>query len=389
MKKIAIISHVVPPQSSGQAVILGRLLQQFAPSQLIFITNQVEHSIHTNFDIYFCNTYLSSIFKYISYLPILFFFYTKAEIFLRSKKIQQIVFENNITTLVVCSGDLFNMPAATKVCKNNNIELIPYFFDDYIYQWKLKFARKAAKYEADAISFSKKSIAPNEYIAGDYKKRYGVDVKVIRNLSENSFLANINNLKNKNTKLEVDKLQIGFLGSVYHANYDAFLAFFQALKKYDKISIKFKIYTSINHRKLEKLFIEFNHIIEYSEHLEQKDIPTALLENDVLYLPLGFNTGIEKVIRSSAPGKLAEYLYSSRPIIAHVPGDSFVTWYFRKNNFPYLINSQETNKIISVITKIIADKKAKRDYSFYLQSAKSDFDPQKNQKLFRDYIFGE
>ena len=69
----------------------------------------------------------------------------------------------------------------------------------------------------------------------------------------------------------------------------------------------------------------------------------------ILFLPLGFDTGVPEVIRTAAPAKLGEYLQSGRPILAHVPADSFVAHFCRRHECALVVDKPDVDALIGAM----------------------------------------
>jgi glycosyltransferase involved in cell wall biosynthesis len=73
----------------------------------------------------------------------------------------------------------------------------------------------------------------------------------------------------------------------------------------------------------------------------------------ILFLPLSFNSPYPEVIKTSAPGKLGEYLASRRPILVHAPADSFVAWYFRRYDCGVVVDREDPEALRRAIEEIL------------------------------------
>jgi len=71
------------------------------------------------------------------------------------------------------------------------------------------------------------------------------------------------------------------------------------------------------------------------------EVPAVLAAATFLFLPLGFDTGIPEVIRTASPAKLGDYLRSGRPVLAHVPADSFVAHFCRRHDCALVVDTPD------------------------------------------------
>jgi hypothetical protein len=374
----AILSVVVPPQASGQAVILGRLVSE--NPELLLITNQKQVPENATHKVLSCATPFSKYIRYGSVTTATYRLFCAIEIRLRAKRLQRILKEHNIGRLVVCSGELLNLPVAARIARKTQLEIVPYFFDDYVNQWKPKFRRLALDYENAVFAQTEKCIVPNEYAADVYAKRHVIRPKVVRNLAAAQAPA-------RNPKaFDPNDIRIGFYGSVYHANTDAFAALLKALDLLQETRpVKLSLFTSQKKEEVAALFPEHMHLLEHSDHLSQEEIRESLGTIDLLYLPLGFHTGIGEVIRTSAPGKLAEYLAMGKPILAHVPQDCWVAWYFGYRHLPGLAATDDPSKLAKRIAETIEELEQGNPVTEYDKAA-ADFDPEQVRRGFYEYL---
>ena len=95
--------------------------------------------------------------------------------------------------------------------------------------------------------------------------------------------------------------------------------------------------------------------IIYHDHQTPSEISQVQRQADTLFLPLAFNLPIPEVIRTSAPGKIGEYLTSSRPILVHATANSFVTWYFKKHKCGLVVDQNDATLLAEAIRQIIED----------------------------------
>jgi glycosyltransferase involved in cell wall biosynthesis len=110
--------------------------------------------------------------------------------------------------------------------------------------------------------------------------------------------------------------------------------------------------------------------------------------SDILFLPLEFETPIPELIRTSAPGKLGEYLASGRPVLAHVPANSFVAHYLGKNQCGQVASENDPASLKNHMLKLINDERYCREMTHRArQMAKLDFDPQIASEKLVDFLF--
>jgi len=384
----AVISHILPPSPSGQAMVLYRLLQRISPNKYCLISRVNYQSIKNisndssklpaeyyhldsgfqltrpnRFKLYYLRIFINALIGIIN----------------RAKKITLIMKNENCRILIACSGDLYDIPSAWLASKWLKISLVVYLFDDYAYQW-IGAERIVAKWlEPKVLNHAHSVIVTNEFMEQEYLDRYGLKTRIIRNLCYIPYLKEIDesdSIFNRKT------VNIVYTGAIYHANHDAFRNLIAAIKKLNKSKIILHLYTAQSESSLRSEGIISNMIVIH-KHINQFEIPEVLRQADVLFLPLAFESKIEEVIKTSAPGKMGDYLSSGRPILVHAPGDSFVSWYFKNNNCGLVVDKNDTQLLFRALKRIISDKKLQKSIGINARvRAEKDFNQDSIQSEF-------
>ena len=93
-------------------------------------------------------------------------------------------------------------------------------------------------------------------------------------------------------------------------------------------NIKIHLFTAQPAEWLDANGIKSQQIVLHA-HTTHMEVVQAQNRAHIFFLPFAFDSTIPEVIKTSAPGKTGEYLASGVPILAHVPADSFVSWYLK------------------------------------------------------------
>lgn len=73
---------------------------------------------------------------------------------------------------------------------------------------------------------------------------------------------------------------------------------------------------------------------------------------------------------------MGEYLTSGVPILAHVPPDTFISWYFRKYDCGYVVDTNEIIALKSAIENLLNNAALRqRLVANARERARIDFDP--------------
>ncbi len=389
--KFAIISPVLPPSPSGQAVVLYKLLQGVPPEEFITIsTKNYEKECRNQ-----CTEKLNC--KYI-FLPDLNFIFKKFVLFTHffgikcflnaylSKRVNdycRILRTNNCELAIACTADLFEPYAVYFACKKLKIPYYFYIFDDYILQWTdLSEFRFVKRYGPLVISAADKIIVANECLKKEYHLRYGVDSEVLHNPVD---LQNYSLIKRANSN--DSEIKIVYTGDVGEAHYEAFRRIIAALNIINRSDVKLHIYTGRRKTRLIKEKIIGPHVIIHP-HLHINQIPRIQQNADILFLPLAFSSKYpDFIINSASPGKMGEFLAAGRPILVHAPRDSFVSWYFKKYKCGLIVNDPEIGELVTAINKLIDNEIIRNAISAAAkESAVRDFNSESIKKQFFSYL---
>jgi len=270
----------------------------------------------------------------------------------RARQIYQILKREQCNVVMACTGDLYDLPAAWLASQWADVGYCAYLFDDYIYQWVEPFQRAfAQKWERVLMEGAAGVIVPNEFLGEEYERRYRIKPIVIHNPYEESETRPITERVWPSRQGEI---KIVYTGAIYHAHYDALQNMLTAIQKIGRPEIKLHLYTAQTASELARQNISGP--VVFHSHLPISDITKIQKEADVLLLILAFRSPIPEVIRTSAPGKMGEYLVSGRPILVHAPSDSFLSWYFRKYNCGYVVDQNDPAKLTEAIQRILDDE---------------------------------
>ena len=391
-KKFAVLSHILPPSPSGQAIILYRLLSKFNPDQYCLISREkYDKGDYNNTASKFlpCRyyhlkpTFQLPLFNFLKLHIISIMFNVIWGIFSRSIQIRKIIKNENIQVLIACSGDLYDIPAGYLACRSTGIAFVPYLFDDYVYQW-MGFYRRVAKLFAKIIMrHSTGIIVPNEFLQQDYLSRYDVTSKVIHNSFSIPELSH--RVKHKDIFLN-GNIKIVYIGAIYHAHYDAFQNLLKAIQIVQRSDIRVHLFTAQDKNILNLQGIDGNMVV-FHNHVKQSEIYDILNQADILFLPLAFNTPIPDVIKTSSPGKMGEYLAVGKPILVHAPQNSFVSYYFRKNNCGMVVNENSPDSLSASLVELIENKNLSHELGRAARKcAERDFDIEHMHAEFIKFI---
>jgi glycosyltransferase involved in cell wall biosynthesis len=383
-QKTAVISPVFPPNDSGQAIMLFRLFRQVKPEDYCLISNNNYLSIVFPFNLLRDSlSCLGAKFYYISpefqspclNLHGISLIINRINVLLlligRSIKIARIIKQENCANILSCSGDLYDLPSsylASILCRK---PFFAYMFDYYSHQFTQPLDHFLAKiFESIFLKHAKGIIVPNEFLANKYHIKYKVEPTVIHNPIETSELKDDKDLP---WPMDSKEISIVYTGQVYQAHYDAFRNLVAAIQQLDVYNVRLHIYTAQPPEALRSQNIDGP--VVFHNHLPQNYVREVQRKADILFLPLAFDSPYPEIIKTSAPSKFGEYLSSRRPILAHIPEGSFMSWYIKEYDCGVAIDQNDVGALADAINRILTDadlrkkiienafKRAKVDFS--------------------------
>ncbi|MFH1523474.1 MAG: glycosyltransferase [Chloroflexota bacterium] len=372
--KFVIVSHVLPPAWSGQAVMIGRILKNVPPAQYCLIsTENYQNAQDGNTGSLPGKYYVLP--KEPGFLRVGTGHWTVDWLcaFFRGMNIARIVRREKCDIVVAASGNLIDIPAGWWASVLAGARFVPYLFDDYVYQWPDKTTRAIAyKMEERVYGRVSSVIVPNEFMRDEIQKRHTVKAILVRNPCENTPEKVAKTFPtNYGPQAEI---RIVYTGAIYHVNFEAFRNLIAATDQ-TAANVKIHLYTAQPREWLEQNGVKGKQIVLHS-HSVHTEVVKAQNQAHILFLPFSFNSTVPEVVRTSAPGKLGEYLTSGVPILVHVPSDTFVSWYFRKYECGYVVDTNDILALKTAFETLLNDAVLRRTLVTNAQErAGIDFDP--------------
>ncbi len=377
--KILILSHVLPPSPSGQAIVLYRLLKGIDPDSygLVSCIDYDDTSFMQK-----ATQWLPAPYHWLGRAPQIRSFVHPilnkisimlniiSKIIYNTWRLQRIVRQGRYRSIIVCTGDPCDLPVSYLTSLITRIPLYLYYFDYFSEQWAATPVYGfATVVERLAVKRAKGIVVPNEIMKEELRERYGSASVLIRNpiFSDNPVLEGP-----KKWPRRSGEVRIVYTGAIYRAQSDAFRTLLQALDELSLPNITLHLYTAQTREELEKQAIFGSYVLH--PHASNSVIQEIQREADILYLPLSFDPEISKVINTSSPGKMGEYLVSGSPVLVHAPQSSYISIYFKRHQCGLVIDRNEPTAIKNGIIRLISDRKLRYNVSVNaFNRAKADF----------------
>ena len=156
-----------------------------------------------------------------------------------------------------------------------------------------------------------------------------------------------------------DTFHIVYTGSIYGAQLDALRRLVQVVDQESERSgdaqagIRLTLYTSATAGALEKMGLAGKNVRR--DEVKPEDIPSVMAEADVAFLPFSFEPDMRHIVETSIPSKIAEYLASGVPILAHAPSYSTVARYCRRYGCGLVVDEPNEDALRSALIRLGSD----------------------------------
>lgn len=362
--KVAIISYTLPPSDSGQAMIIHRLLKKLDPATYCLLSakdyateNEPGYSDKLRGKYYYLRPppfQLKRGYRFglrrlrnLINLP--------TGVVLRAHAIARIVRREKCGGIMVCTGglDVLDLPASYLASLLTRTRFYPYLLDQYIYMVAFAVGKHfLQRLESRFMKGATAVIASNEFQRDKLSQQYRVEAVVIHNPCDLAEYEKAHRALTNEDSPPGGGIRIVYTGGVGEFHYGAFRTLLAAINLLKRTDVTLHLYT------LHRTQCEQEGIVGpvvYHQHEPVSAMPHIQQQADILFLPLAFNSSHPEIVRTSSPGKMGEFLASRRPILAHAPADSFISWYFRRHECGLLVDQDDPTKLADALELILSD----------------------------------
>jgi glycosyltransferase involved in cell wall biosynthesis len=359
---IAVVSHTFPPDVNGQAIMLGRLLEQMPRTICLSSDRQACRVTYGGMPIEkIASTWFLRKLRRCKWLESSVFQLHVRE---RAKAIERVLTGHPCRALIACTGgDLVDLPASLLAAKQLGIPCILHYFDDYRSQWKIPnpawstpwMKMHGAEIESGVLEQGAGVIVPNELLKEELTRRTSCPVVVVRNPLDIDLYQSLRRPQPEAWNDPFHEWSMSYTGSVYEAQLDAVrnCGLGLDLLRDRGIAIRLHLYTSQSPESLWSCGIPKSVAIHPA--VEPIEASRIQCESDLLLLPLAFHTRYPELIRTSSPGKLGEYLAAGRPILVHAPRDSFLAQFTLHHGCGWLCDTCNPEKMAGDLERLVRD----------------------------------
>ena len=364
-RPIAVVSHTLPGDPNGQAVMLDRLTARASGQGFVCIDTDRKAHVRAVRDNWLASVPLPTpaVLRKCYRLPWAHLHLYHLLVRHRSRAIARIVRQHGCQSIVTCTGgDLIDLPAAVEAGRLTGVPTFLYYFDDYQIQWTMpggRWSREAAdalRDVAEAISLDRCAgvFVPNEHLARVVETRTTKPVSVIRNPVDTSAYRALRSQFPRRPLDPSRSLSIVYTGSVYAAQADCLQRLCDAVALLKDQGVHLEVHVlgpPPEPRTANLLPID---AITWHPAVSTSEAAVAQVQADILFLPLSFTCEFPELIRTSAPGKFGEYLASGTPLLVHTPADAFPHSFVTEHACAATCGVPESRALASALADLIA-----------------------------------
>lgn len=196
--------------------------------------------------------------------------------------------------------------------------------------------------EGRVLREARRVFVTNALTREHYRSLYGIQASVI----EHSAV-----LRGSRWRPARHPATILYTGAIYWAQHDALADLSDAVRLVPNVRVH--LLTDIDEAQLRRSGLLGPQVVV--SHVPASEIPRRQIEADILFLPLAFRSSAPDVIRTAAPGKLAEYLVSGVPILVHAPAFSYVAEDARARGWGFVVDERSPDVLAEAILALLKD----------------------------------
>jgi glycosyltransferase involved in cell wall biosynthesis len=162
-------------------------------------------------------------------------------------------------------------------------------------------------------------------------------------------------------------LSILYTGAIYGMQLDALNRLVRILDRKNDPGvaaqeISLTLYTSASTDYLRKIGLTLgpNARVDKVEH---EEMPRTLAKSDILFLPMSFEPRMKHIVSTSIPSKIAEYLASGVPILAHGPAYCSAVRYCREFDCGLVVDQPDDAALRDALIRLATDTELRKHLS--------------------------
>jgi glycosyltransferase involved in cell wall biosynthesis len=201
-------------------------------------------------------------------------------------------------------------------------------------------------------------VSTNRYTIGnlmaeEYQERYGLSFTPLMQCDDVERFKCVKSVRERDWK----NINIVYSGTLSLNRWRSFIHLAKAAEglQTEGVTIKIMIYAPFIPAeawdKLHKL-----PAITLHNALTDKDVPKALSDADILFLPESFDESIRAYIKLSVSTKAHLYMMAGRPILVYGPPEIATVVYAKREKWGYVVENEEVNYLSDALRKLLKNK---------------------------------
>lgn len=373
-----VVTPAAPPNDSGQAVVLDRLLRPVHPDDYRLLVFAIHNSLPVR-DAAPLPARTAVIRATWSQAPsatalldqVRIARHAASEVVRRARIIANVAIAEGCRVILGTTGLLPSLPAAILAGKMSGLPVVVQMFDHWQMQTPERISRTIGRLLEPTIVRSAASVVvPNELLADIVHRQTGVQPVVIRNPIDDAALAD---RAPAPWPLSPNELRVVYTGQVYEAQADALARLVEALSEPGLGRARLHVYAHQSREEVASFGVSGPIIVH--PFVPAPDVYQVHREADVLVLPLAFGGIYREIIRSSSTTKLADYLASGRPTLIHAPKGAFPAWYAATNTCALVVDTPSSAALAAGLRLLMRDGDLRQRLGEAgLRQARAEFD---------------
>lgn len=204
-------------------------------------------------------------------------------------------------------------------------------------------------FEPKMFDYASGIITMNNHLAIYYEKKYGLECKVLHHSAASSGEKKTKRVINRENN---EPFRIVFSGNVSRYQLDALLNLREAIKL-TPVKVQLIMYTPTEEKTLRDYGFKEDIVITHADHSSLKE---ALMNADILFLPLSFDYAGSIIVKAAFPSKTMDYLSAGRPILVHAPPECFIVEYAKQGRFAEVVTDNDTGALAQAVTGLLTNE---------------------------------
>lgn len=221
----------------------------------------------------------------------------------------------------------------------------------------------------------------SDYMAQEYKKRYGMDFTTFHNPIQIDFWKS-NQRKNYLLSESPSLLYAGRIGPGIQASLESIAEATDLANAHMGTNICFQVQTGY-----EPEWIGKYKSAQYKPPVKYEELPKVFAEADFLILPYDFSEESIKFIGFSMPTKAPEYMMSGTPIIIYSPEVTAIVKDAQNNKWAKIVTDKSTGKLAQAIKELYQNEAERKQIAeTAINIAETKFNSIKVRNQFQEII---